>query len=168
MKLHRNLFAITVLSVAAAFGVVEAGAQSPQAAINPVETSSSPPTLNGSSSRSEALDLNRIGVQTAQPLPLPLSDAIRRALEANNTIEISRGDVRLQETRVRGLLGIYDPVFTATPNFTRNSTTHDPATGSSATKDFRANSSIAQFIQPGGGNYQVFFNNARTENAFAQ
>ncbi len=108
-------------------------------------------------------NLNRVGIQTAQPLPLSLIDAVRRALENNNDIEISRDDVRFQETQVRSLIGIYDPVFTATPNFSRSQTT-----GQAATRDFRVNSNISQFIRPGGGNYQAFFNNQRTENAFAQ
>ncbi len=107
--------------------------------------------------------LARVGVQTAQPISLSLSDAIRRALENNNDVEISRGDVRFQETQIRSLLGIYDHVFTATPNFSQNSTT-----GSEATNDFRVNSSLAKNIQKGGGNYQFFFNNSRTEDAFAQ
>ncbi len=68
-----------------------------------------------------------------------------------------------RKRRYARLLGIYDPVFKLSPNFSRNSTT-----GSAATRDFRVNSSLAQFIRPGGGNYQVFFNNQRTENAFAQ
>src|SRR4051794_38599017 len=41
--------------------------------------------------RPEALNLNRVGVQTAQPMPLSLREAVLRALEANNTIEITRG-----------------------------------------------------------------------------
>ena len=110
-----------------------------------------------------ALGLARVGVQTAQPLPLSLQDAVRRALESNNDIEVSRGDVRFQETQVRSLLGIYDPVFSVSPNYSRSNTT-----GSPATNDFRFNSSFSQFIQHGGGNYQAFFNNQRTENAFAQ
>lgn len=107
--------------------------------------------------------LARVGVQTAQPISLSLADAIRRALENNNDVEISRGDVRFQETQIRSLLGIYDHVFTATPNFSRNSTT-----GSEATNDFRVNANLTRNIQKGGGNYQFFFNNTRTENAFAQ
>ena len=110
-----------------------------------------------------AIKLTRVGVQTAQPLPLSLQEAIRRALENNNEIEVSRGDVRFQETQVRSLLGAYDPVFTVQPNFTRNNTT-----GSAATNDFRVNSNFSQLITKGGGNYQVFFDNQRTENAFAQ
>ena len=110
-----------------------------------------------------AISLGRVGVQTAQPLPLSLQDAIRRALESNNDIEVSRGDVRFQETQVRSLIGVYDPVFSVSPNFSRSNTT-----GSPATNDFRVNSSFSQFIERGGGNYQAFFNNQRTENAFAQ
>jgi outer membrane protein TolC len=109
------------------------------------------------------VDLTRVGVQQAQTLPLSLQEAIRRALANNNDIEVSRGDVRFQETQVRALQGVYDPVFTTTPTYSRSSTT-----GSSATNDFRANAGISGFIEPGGGNYQTFFNNARTENAFTQ
>ncbi len=115
------------------------------------------------SSNSAALGLARVGVQTAQPLTISLQDAIRRALESNNDIEVSRGDVRFQETQVRSLLGVYDPVFSVSPNYSRSNTT-----GSPATNDFRVNSSFSQNIQRSGGNYQAFFNNQRTENAFGQ
>lgn len=108
-------------------------------------------------------NLNRVGVHAAQPNPISLSDAIRRALENNNDIEVSRDDVRFQETQVRALLGVYDPVFLVNPNLTRNSTT-----GGTPTNDFRVNGNLSGFIQQGGGNYQFFFNNTRTENAFAQ
>ena len=107
--------------------------------------------------------LNRVGVQTSDPLPLTVDDAIRRALENNNTIEVTRDDVRFQETQITSLLGSYDPVLTLNPNFSRSSTT-----GSSATRDFTIDADLSQRIAPGGGNYQVFFNNRRTENAFAQ
>ena len=113
--------------------------------------------------RPAALDLARAGVQTAQPMPMTLREAILRALEANNTIEVSRGDVRFQQTQVQSLLGTYDPVFTAQPTFSQTSTT-----GSSATHDFRVNANMFQFIAPGGGNYTAFFNNSRTESAFSQ
>ena len=110
----------------------------------------------------EAL-VTRVGVQTASPVPLSLEDAIRRALTNNNSIEIARDDVRIQETAIRSLLGTYDPVFSVSPTLTRNSTT-----GNSATSDFNVNANVIQFIRPGGGDYQVFFNNTRTENAFSQ
>ncbi|MBV9241953.1 MAG: TolC family protein [Acidobacteria bacterium] len=108
-------------------------------------------------------DLNRVGVQTAQPVSLSLADAIRRALENNNDLEISRDDVRIQKTRVTSLEGVYDPVFTMTPTFSSTSNAFQ-----SRTHDFRANAGLNQFIKPGGGTISSFFNNSRTESAFAQ
>lgn len=108
-------------------------------------------------------NLSRVGVQTADPIPLTVNDAIRKALENNNSIEISRDDVRIQEQSIRSLLGFYDPVFSVTPTYTRNSNT-----GSGATSDFNVNADILQFIRPGGGRVEGFFNNTRTENAFEQ
>lgn len=107
--------------------------------------------------------LHRVGVQTSDTLPLTLNEAIRRALENNNSIEVARDDVRFQETQLRSQLGIYDPVFTFSPNLTRNSTT-----GSRATNDFRVNSEVTGLVRRGGGNYRVFFDNVRTENSFSQ
>ncbi|HXH70172.1 MAG TPA: hypothetical protein VNI60_07575, partial [Pyrinomonadaceae bacterium] len=54
---------------------------------------------------------NRVGVQTAQTMPFSLNEAIRKALENNNDIEVARDDVRFQETQLRSLLGAYDPTF---------------------------------------------------------
>jgi HAE1 family hydrophobic/amphiphilic exporter-1 len=126
-------------------------------------TMAEPSTTKAVTDSPARLDVSRVGVQTAQPLPLSLNDAIRQALEGNNDIEISRDDVRFQETQLRSLIGIYDPVLRVQPNFTRSS-----ITGSQATKDFRINSDLTGFVRPGGGNYQVFFNNSRSENAFTQ
>jgi outer membrane protein len=108
-------------------------------------------------------DLNRVGVQTAQPVTLSLAEAIRRALENNNDIEVSRDDVRLQRTRITALEGVYDPVLTISPTYSSTSNTFQ-----SRTHDFRANAGLNQFIRPGGGTISSFFNNNRTESAFAQ
>lgn len=105
----------------------------------------------------------RVGVSQAQTEPLSLTEAIRRALQNNNSIEVARDDVRFQETQLRSLRGFYNPVLTVNPTFTRNSTT-----GSEPTQDFRLNSDVTQFIRQTGGSYSVFFNNSRTENRFAQ
>jgi len=106
---------------------------------------------------------SRIGVQTASPLTLSLDEAIKRALSNNNDIEVSRTDVRIADTTVRGLRGLYDPVFTFQPTFS-----HSSSTGQQGTNDLRLNGNINQRIKPGGGTIQGFFNNTRTENAFAQ
>ncbi len=113
--------------------------------------------------RSTAALSTRIGVYSAEPVSLSLEDAIQRALANNNDIEVSRDDVRLQETSIRSIQGFYDPVFTVNPNYNRNSTT-----GNSATNDFSVNADVRGSLRQGGGNYQVFLNNTRTENAFSQ
>ncbi len=111
----------------------------------------------------ETSPISRIGVQSGQPLPISLDEAIQRALANNNDISISRTDVRIAETSVRSRKGIYDPVVTFSPNLNRSQTTGNPAT-----TDVRISSSLSQFIEPGGGSVTGFFNNNRTENAFAQ
>src|SRR4051812_2005647 len=158
------LFAVLLVAVSAAAG------QTPQVAINSGQSTIIRPAVDKdvaakikNGPRVESLDLNRVGVKTAQPVPMTLDDAIRRALESNNTIEITRDDVRFQSYAVEAQRGIFDPIFTVSPNFTKNSTT-----GSKATRDFRINSNLRQLIGPGGGDYTAFFNNSRTENAFTQ
>lgn len=121
-------------------------------------------SLPASSTRSTAAILARVGVASAQPISLTLDEAIRKALENNNSIEMTRDDVRFQETQIRGILGFYDPTFSVTPTFTRNSTTGSEG----PTHDFILNSSVTHFLRHGGGNYQVFFNNNRIENSFSQ
>lgn len=111
----------------------------------------------------DATHLVRSGVQQAQPIAISLRDAIRRAIENNNEVEIARDEVRFQETFIESLRGAYDPVFSVAPNYSRNNTT-----GSPATNDFRVNAGVSKFLTRGGGSYQTFFNNNRTENAFAQ
>ena len=175
MKLlrSRTLFSLNILVAALGVTALSSSAQEPQVAKNIGDARAA--VLISSERAGQHKDkldtnrgytpsnLNRVGVQTAQPLSITLIEAIRRSLENNNDIEVSRDDVRFQETQVRSLLGQYDPVFAVNPTFSRSHTT-----GNAATRDFTVNSNFSQFLQKGGGNYQVFFNNQRTENAFAQ
>ncbi len=164
---------IAVLAAGSAFGQTEPVAElTPEPGVDAVSSVGSSDASTDGEDQTPAKragvsndlpPLNRIGVQAADPLPLTLDDAIRKALQNNNTIEVTRDDVRFQEQQIRGILGSYDPVFTVNPTFSRNSTT-----GGSPTKDFTVSGDITQRIGPGGGNYQAFFNNRRTENAFAQ
>lgn len=118
--------------------------------------------------RTNRYDYSRVGIQTANTVPLTLEDAIRRALINNNNIELTRDDVRFQETQIRSVLGLYDPVFSVTPTYTTNSTTGSRETsGTGATHDFSINANLNQLLRT-GGNYTAFFNNLRTENAFSQ
>jgi hypothetical protein len=46
---------------------------------------------------STATITRRVGVQTSQTMPLSLNEAIRKALENNNDIEVARDDVRFRK-----------------------------------------------------------------------
>ena len=106
-----------------------------------------------------ALNLNRVGIQTSQTVPLSLNEAIRKSLENNNNIEVARDDVRFQETQLRSLLGAYDPALSVTPNFSRSS-----STGSGGSNDFRVDAGVNKLFERGGGSINTFFNNSQTGN----
>lgn len=170
MKLLRNslFFAFTISALCLLLSAGNASAQEPQIARSNTEIAAVPVRVEtGAAESTDRIaarpNASRVGVQPLSPLTLSLNEAIRKALENNNDVEISRHDVRFAETSLRSLLGIYDPVFTVSPTFTRNQTT-----GGTATKDFSINSNLTQFIKPGGGSYRAFFNNTRSENAFTQ
>lgn len=159
----------TIFAFIFTFGATEAIAQGDQVAktnANALETIpvADSPTITTSATEPSRTNLSRVGVVSGQPLSLSLDEAIRKALANNNTIEVTRDDVRFQETQIRSILGFFDPVFNITPTYTRNSTTGS----ASGTNDFTLNSNVTHFLRHGGGNYQAFFNNTRTENAFSQ
>lgn len=175
--LYKNVFSFSLFVFLFCLSVFSALGQEPQIAKNTTEedrTVSQPSIVNSKdkeepdvkaavNENSSNSTMKRVGIQAGQTVPLSLNEAIRKALENNNTIEVARTDVRFQETQLRSLLGNYDPVFSILPTYRRNSTT-----GSTATNDFTVNSDVSGLIRPGGGNYSVFFNNSRTENRFAQ
>ena len=108
----------------------------------------------------EKIKQTRIGVDSAQTLTLSLDDAIRRALENNNNIEVARNDVKIAETRLQSLLGAYDPNFAVTPTFTRSS-----QSGSQPSNNFSVDFSGSQLLKS-GGRIQPFFNNSRSSSFF--
>ena len=165
MKLFSRNLILLFVSIAAPVGI---SAQENTVARNVSDSrmaneSSAPAAAAGKSNENARSGTVRVGIHSAEPISLSLDDAIRKALASNNDIEVSRDDVRFQETSVRSIQGLYDPVFTVSPTFNRNSTT-----GNAATKDFSVNADLRGSIRPGGGIYQAFFNNTRTENAFSQ
>lgn len=120
--------------------------------------------------------LSRVGANPSQISSLSLNEAIRKALENNNNIEVARDDVRIAETQLRSLIGTYDPVFTVTPTY-NNNVQPQPTTlggadlsGVTRTNSFSVNSSFDQLIRATGGSYSAFFNNNRqeTNSLFAQ
>ena len=114
------------------------------------------------------LNLMRLGVQSDNLLPLSLNEAIRRALENNNDIEVARNDVRFAETTLRSFEGVYDPVLNIIPEI-NNLVQSQQSTlgggtdqsGTLTTTDFRFDNSISKFFSVGGGSYTFFFNNNR-------
>jgi HAE1 family hydrophobic/amphiphilic exporter-1 len=116
-------------------------------------------------------DLKRIGVDNSNMITLSMNDAIRKALENNNDIEIAKDDVRLNENTFRALDGVYDPVFTFSPRFS-DSTQDTGQVFSGATsstikqRSLQGNAEWTKLLRKGGSSYTVFFNNNRdTSNA---
>lgn len=112
-------------------------------------------------------DLTRVGV-SGQMLTLSMNDAIRRALQNNNDIEVARDDVRVNEQRLRGLYGVYDPVFSMTPAFDQRISpvtsifAGGTSSGTVSNKTFSVNPAISKIFETGGGAYSLTFNNNRT------
>lgn len=111
--------------------------------------------------------LVRVGVTGTDALSLTLNEAIRRALENNNDIEIARADVRLAEQTLNALNGVYDPVFTYTPevNYSvrpvANIFAGAGTGGTVSTTDYNNDASVNKQFGTGGGNFTYFFNNTR-------
>jgi len=113
--------------------------------------------------------LKRVGVRSDEPLPLTLMQAIRRALENNNEIEMARDDVRREEQVLFSLEGVYDFRFLLTPQINNSVAPQESilggATNSSGgtvkTTDISFGSSLNKQLTKGGGRYDFFFNNNR-------
>lgn len=182
--IYRLVFCYGLVVCLVGLSVAETSAQytknpTPRIAKNVVEPKSSTteddtvakPLPSGNSNA-----VSRVGVQTGQTMTLSLDDAIRKALENNNDIEVAKNDVKIAESTLRSLLGIYDPVFTVSPTYTNN-VQPQPSTlggadlsGVTRSSEFRVNGGYVQPIRRGGGNFNVNFNNSRnaTSSTFSQ
>ncbi len=112
--------------------------------------------------------LSRLGVST-EALPLSLNDSIKRALENNNDIEVARDDVRFAETQLRALEGIFDPVFSLTPQYDKRISPQQSqlgggsgTSGTVSTTTYSVNPGVQKQFGRGGGNYLVQFQNSHT------
>jgi HAE1 family hydrophobic/amphiphilic exporter-1 len=118
--------------------------------------------------------LTRLGVGT-ESLPLSLNDAIKRALENNNDIEVARDDVRFAETQLRSLEGVFDPVFSITPQYDKRISPQQSSlgggsqTGTTSTTTLSWNPGVVKQFGRGGGNYFLQFDNqhTNTSNSFS-
>src|SRR2546427_3189937 len=113
-------------------------------------------------------DLTRIGILSSNVLTLSLNDAIRKALLNNNDIEGARDDVRYAEQQLRSLQGVYEPIFSVTPQIIQNITPQQSSLGGSGssgktkTTILNFSPSITKSFEQGGGIYTLSFANSHT------
>ncbi len=113
-------------------------------------------------------NMSRLGVTTDNTVPLSLNDAVKRALQNNNDIEVARDDVRFAETQLRSLEGIFDPIFSITPTIDRriqpvqNIFAGAGTSGQVSNTTFSLSPSVNKQFGTGGGNYELSFSNNRT------
>src|SRR6266404_3697600 len=120
-------------------------------------------------------DLTRVGILSSNVVPLSLNDAIRRALQNNNDIEVARDDVRFAEQQLISLQGVYEPIFSVTPQIIQNITPQQSSlggsgsTGKTKTTTLNLSPSITKSFEKGGGNYTLSFANSHvnTSNSFS-
>ena len=55
----------------------------------------------------------RTGVDTANQLSLTIDQAIEMALKNNNSIDVSRNNIQINEFNLRAARGVYDPLLTS-------------------------------------------------------
>jgi HAE1 family hydrophobic/amphiphilic exporter-1 len=113
--------------------------------------------------------LNRLGV-TNENLALSLNDAIKRALENNNDIEVARDDVRFAETQLRALEGVFDPIFAITPTYDKRISPQQSSlggaqgsSGTTSTTTWSWSPSVQKQFGRGGGSYFLQFQNTHTD-----
>lgn len=119
-------------------------------------------------------NLSRLGV-SGESVPLSLNDAIKKALENNNDIEVARDDVRFAETQLRSLEGIFEPVFAIQPTYDKRISPQQSSlggsgqTGTTSTTTYTLSPSIQKQFSRGGGNYFLSFANqhTNTSNSFS-
>lgn len=112
--------------------------------------------------------LQRLGI-SSESIALSLNDAIKRALENNNDIEVARDDVRFAETQLRSLEGIFDPIFALTPLYDKRISPQQSqlgggsgSSGTVSTTTWSVNPSVQKQFGTGGGNYFLQFQNSHT------
>src|SRR6476469_9483503 len=147
-------------------GVTTVPQQSPSALPTPVPEGSGteePPTPVFPTIEQRPLpplpNLTRLGVTSDNTIALSLNDAIKRALQNNNDIEVARDDVRFAETQLRSLEGVYDPIFSITPQYDKRITPQTSifsgatSTGTTSQTVYTLSTSINKTLSTGGGQY---------------
>ena len=108
----------------------------------------------------------RVGVETADALPLSLNEAIRLALENNNDIRTSRIDVEKAEYNLTARRGAYDPQLFSESYFERTTTPVASFLGGNNSgkleqKDFTGKVGLTGLAPKFGGSYTFDWSSTR-------
>ena len=110
-------------------------------------------------------NLTRLGVTSDNTVTLSLNDAVKRALENNNDIEIARDDVRIAEQQLFAFEGVYDPLLVFRPTYDKriepqtSRFSGSTVSGTISRTTYSANPAISKLFSMGGGSYELSFNN---------
>ena len=109
----------------------------------------------------------RTGVDAANQLSLTIDQAIEMALKNNNSIDVSRNNIQINEFNLRAARGVYDPLLTS-QHFYESVTTPTASriggavNGAVTQNRFFSTGGVNGFTPVGGGQYSADFNAART------
>jgi outer membrane protein len=112
-------------------------------------------------------NMTRLGVTSDNTLTLTMNDAVKRALENNNDIEMARDDVRFAETQLHALEGVFDLTYSINPAYTKNIspqtfiTSGAGSSGKLQTTQFVFDPTLSKQFGKGGGFYSLRWNNAK-------
>lgn len=128
--------------------------------VTPAQTGSGDKTLQ------PATAPERVGVETADALPLSLNEAIRLALESNNDIRTSRIDVEKAEHSLTARRGAYDPQLFSETYFERTTIPVASFLGGSSNgqlvqRDFTSKIGLSGLAPKFGGSYSVDMSSTR-------
>lgn len=118
------------------------------------------PTPPAKTDPNAPINMQRVGVSQNDVLTVSLDEAIRMALNNNNEIVLARDDVRVNEELLKAADGVYDPIFSSTSSFRRNS-----FRGADTWNSFSSDTGFVKQLRKGGGNIEPFFNTSRTGNS---
>jgi len=159
-------------------GAATAGAQvpSPVSSPTPIPISTPPPTnipepppvAPTFQAPIRALpSAERTGVDAANQLTLSIDQAIEMALKNNNSIDVFRNNIQINEFNLRAARGVYDPLLTS-QHFYESVTTPTASriggavNGAVTQQRFFSTGGVNGFSPVGGGQYSADFNAART------
>ncbi len=110
---------------------------------------------------------DRVGVDTANQLPLSLDEAVKMALQNNNDIDATRNDVRISEFNLLSAEGVYDPLI-GSQSYYESATTPTASTiggatnGSVTLKRMFGTAGVSGLSRFAGGSYSADFTTSRT------